>query len=327
MRDYSVNWQRILTQGFTSVNELLDFLSLPTELGCDLAEQQFKTRVPRGFARRMQKGNPRDPLLLQVLAVQDELKQVDNYVADPLAEVAVNPIQGLIHKYQGRVLLTITGACAVNCRFCFRRHFPYQANNPGRKGWEQAFNYIRRDQTIHEVILSGGDPLLATDAMLGDLIAELETIPHVHTLRFHTRIPVVLPERIDDSFLKMLAASRLAKVVVIHCNHPQEIDESVRKACFSLRQIGCHLLNQTVLLKAINDDAQVLASLSEQLFGCGVLPYYLHVFDKVAGAHHFDLAMERARTIHLQLQGYLPGYLVPRLACEVPGKKHKLLIA
>ena len=321
-----MNWQRILAQGFTSVNELLQFLSLPVEMGSMIAEQQFKTRVPRGFAARMQPGNPRDPLLLQVLAVHEELKQVENYVTDPLAEAFVNPLQGLIHKYQGRVLLTLTGICAVNCRFCFRRHFPYQDNNPGRKGWEEAFNYIRQDKTIHEVILSGGDPLLATDPMLKELITALETIPHVHTLRFHTRIPVVLPERIDASFLTLLGATRLQKVMVLHSNHPQEIDETVRQACIKLRQVDCHLLNQTVLLKSINDDARILAKLSEALFHCGVLPYYLHLLDKVAGAWHFDLPLDEVKRIHLQLQSYLPGYLVPRLVSEVPGKAHKQLV-
>ncbi|KTD27410.1 lysine 2,3-aminomutase [Legionella micdadei] len=319
-----MTWQKILAQGFTSVNELLEFLSLPLELGSAVAEQQFKTRVPRGFAARMQPGNPHDPLLLQVLAVNEELQTVDNYATDPLAESSTNPLQGLIHKYQGRVLLTLTGVCAVNCRFCFRRHFPYQNNNPGRNGWQEVLNYIRHDPTIFEVILSGGDPLLATDKMLGDFINQLETIQHIRTIRFHTRIPVVLPERINDALLTILSDTRLRKVIVLHCNHPQELDEGVQQVCSALRQVGCHLLNQTVLLKAINDDAEILANLSERLFDCGVLPYYLHVLDKVVGAAHFDLSEKLARAIHLQLQSLLPGYLVPRLVREVPGKAHKL---
>lgn len=322
-----MTWEKILAQGFTSVNELLEFLSLPLELGSALAEKQFKTRIPRGFAARMQTGNPKDPLLLQVLAIDEELQTVETYVHDPLAESSVNPLQGLIHKYQGRVLLTLTGACAVHCRYCFRRHFPYQNNNPGRNGWQEILDYIRQDSSIFEVILSGGDPLLAADKVLDEFIKQIDTIPHVQTLRFHSRIPVVLPERINEALLAMLAQTRLRKVVVLHANHAQELDETVQQACVALRQVGCHLLNQSVLLKAVNDDAKTLANLSERLFDCGVLPYYLHVLDKVAGAAHFDLQEEAARAIHLQLQTLLPGYLVPRLAREVPGKAHKILLS
>lgn len=318
-----MTWQKILAQGFACVSELLEFLLLPSELGSVIAEKQFKTRVPRGFAARMEKGNPKDPLLLQVLAVGKELELVDQYVSDPLGEAAANPIQGLIRKYHGRVLLTLTGSCAVNCRFCFRRHFPYQNNNPGREGWQQALDYIRQDPTISEVILSGGDPLLATDLVLSDLIRQLETIPQVRTLRFHSRIPVVLPERINETLLTLMATTKLRKVIVLHCNHAQEIDASVQEVCQSLSKVGCHLLNQSVLLKSINDEAQILAELSERLFSCGVLPYYLHVLDKIAGAAHFDLPEQSARTIHKQLQRILPGYLVPRLVREEAGEGHK----
>lgn len=321
-----MTWQKILAQGFASGKELLEFLLLPPELGSSAAERQFKTRVPRGFAERMEKGNPSDPLLLQVLAVEGELDVVANYVSDPLAEATVNPVEGLMHKYQGRVLLTLTGICAVNCRYCFRRHFPYRDNNPGRNGWQQVLDYIRRDETIHEIILSGGEPLLASDALLADFLKQLETIVHVRTLRFHTRVPVVLPERINDELLLMLAKTRLGKVIVLHSNHARELDDSVKQACAALRQAGCHLLNQAVLLKGINDRAEVLAALSERLFSCGVLPYYLHVLDKVAGTAHFDLSQESALAIYRQLQGLLPGYLVPRLAREEAGKAHKTLL-
>ena len=326
MRDYSVTWQKILAQGFTSVNELLEFLNLPQALGSSAAEKQFKTRVPRGFAARMQKGNPKDPLLLQVLAVQDELQIVDGFVTDPLAEISANPLRGLMHKYQGRVLLTLTGVCAINCRYCFRRHFPYQDNNPGRGGWQAVLDYIRQDESIHEVILSGGDPLLAADTVLSDFIHQLERIPQVRTLRFHTRVPIVLPERINESLLASLARTPLRKVVVLHANHAQELDETVQQACESLRQVGCHLLNQSVLLKSVNDNAKVLIELSERLFSCGVLPYYLHVLDKVAGAAHFEQSQLLALTLHQELQASLPGYLVPRLVREEPGKAHKTLL-
>ncbi len=321
-----MSWQKILAQGFATKEALLDYLSLPHTLGSEGAQQQFKTRVPQGFAGRMQAGNPADPLLLQVLAVEQELKDVPGYGPDPLAEAAANPLQGLIHKYQGRVLLTLTGACAVNCRYCFRRHFPYQENNPGREGWRRVLDYIRRDPAIHEVILSGGDPLMAADVILGELIEALGEISHVRTLRFHTRIPVVLPERINSVLLAQLQASRLRKVMVIHCNHPQEIDESVDLACLALYQAGCQLLNQSVLLKGINDNPAVLAALSERLFDIKILPYYLHVLDKVKGAAHFDMPQEEALAIYRQLQTLLPGYLVPRLAREEAGKQHKTLL-
>ncbi len=321
-----MSWQKILAQGFASVNELLEFLALPLNLGNPFAEKQFKTRVPRGFVARMQSANPRDPLLLQVLASAEELNPVQGYVNDPLAEAKANPVEGLIHKYRGRVLLTLTGACAINCRYCFRRHFPYQANNPGREGWPAVLDYIRKDHTIHEVILSGGDPLLAADAVLSELLQQLQSISHVHTLRFHTRIPVVLPERIDKSFLQLLQATPLHKVIVLHCNHAQELDDTVLHACGALRQAGCHLLNQSVLLKGVNDSADVLAELSERLFSFGVLPYYLHLLDKVAGAAHFDIPEDTALSLYRQLQKQLPGYLLPRLAREEAGKPGKTLL-
>lgn len=325
MRDPSLSWQKKLAQGFSSASELLCFLDLP--LAADsLAEKQFPLRVPRAFALRMQKGNPKDPLLLQVLATDQELLDVVGYSCDPLEEKEKNPIRGLIHKYYGRVLLTLTGACAINCRYCFRRHFPYQENNPGRQGWDEAMHYIAQDASITEVILSGGDPLLASSAVLSELIKKLEQIPHVHTVRVHTRIPIVFPERIDQELLALLAASQLNKVIVLHCNHPQELDEHVALVCQQLRKAGCHLLNQSVLLAGINDDANLLARLSQALFAFGILPYYLHVLDKVQGAAHFDMPLSQAQAIYQQLQTLVPGYLLPRLAREEPGKNSKTLL-
>lgn len=327
MRDTSLSWQKKLAQGFVSVTDLLTYLELPLSTGDILAEKQFPSRIPLGFAKRMQKGNPHDPLLLQVLATVNELQVVEGYNTDPLDERNNNPIPGLIHKYHGRVLITLTGVCAVNCRYCFRRHFPYQANNPGRNGFKTICDYISRDPTISEVILSGGDPLLASDIVLADFLSQIERIPHVHTLRIHTRIPVVFPERIDKELLTLLAQTSLKKVIVLHCNHAQELDDSVSHTLQNLSQIGCYLLNQAVLLAGINDDAQILASLSQSLFANGVMPYYLHVLDKVKGAFHFDLALERAQAIYQQLQRLLPGYLVPKLVCEEPGKLNKTLLA
>ncbi len=326
MRETSLSWQKILAQGFTSVSDLLNYLELPVEEGNLLAEKKFPSRIPLGFAKRMQKGNAQDPLLLQVLSLGEELEERDGYEADPLMESATIPLKGLIHKYYGRVLLTVTGACAVNCRYCFRRHFPYQSNNPGRSGWKEIAHYIANDTSITEVILSGGDPLLASDLVLTELIRLLEDIPHVHTVRIHTRIPVVFPERVERGLVNLLSTTRLKKVVVLHCNHPQELNDEVRQVCNELQKAGCILLNQSVLLAGINDQPTILAELSQALFACGVLPYYLHLLDKVKGAVHFDMPFAKAQAIYHQLQTLLPGYLVPRLAQEEPGKLHKTLL-
>ncbi len=321
-----MSWQKILAQGFTCASELLDFLELPQSHGSHLAQLQFPSRIPRCFAQRMHKGDAQDPLLLQVLAQEAELEIEPGYSLDPLDEHSANPLKGLVHKYHGRVLLTLTGICVTNCRYCFRRHFPYQNNNPGRAGLKAICEYIAKDETITEVILSGGDPLLASDLVLSELIQQIELISHVHTLRIHTRIPIVLPPRIDTGLLAILKTTGLKKVVVLHCNHAQELDLEVKQACEALRSIGCHLLNQTVLLKGINDASQVLADLSQALFNIGVMPYYLHVLDKVLGVGHFDVSFERARALYTHLQSLLPGYLLPRLVTEVAGKPAKTLL-
>ena len=319
-------WQKKLAEGFASAHDLLLFLQLPPSLAHGDAEHPFKTRVPRGFVDRMRPRDPDDPLLKQVLAVQEELQWVDDFVTDPLDEIPATAVPGLLHKYQSRVLLTLTGACAVHCRYCFRRHFPYQENTLGRPGRQQILDYIANDPNIHEVILSGGDPLLVKNSILAELVLQLADIAHVHTIRIHTRVPVVLPERVDDGLLEILSTTRLHRVVVLHSNHPQEWNDAVGEGCVALRQAGCHVLNQSVLLAGVNDSATVLAALSERLWSYGVLPYYLHVLDKVQGAHHFDVPIERALTIFQELQALLPGYLVPRLAREEAGKAHKTLL-
>lgn len=326
MRDTFVSWKKILAEGFTSPNDLLKFLELPVELASEAANNQFKTWVPYSFAERMQKRNPQDPLLLQVLATEQEMYKSEYYIADPLAEMASNPLPGLIRKYEGRVLLTFTGICAINCRYCFRRHFSYKENNPGRLGWQNIIDYLKADSSIYEVIFSGGDPLLASDKTLADFIEQLETIRHIKIIRFHTRIPIVLPERIDEGFLSVLSNTSLRKVMVLHCNHPQEINEHVKQVCSALQQVGCTLLNQAVLLKKINNNVDVLFKLSEVLFDCGVLPYYLHILDKVSGAAHFDLDLVEAKNLYAQLQAKLPGYLLPRLATEEAGRPSKTLM-
>ena len=326
MRAPLASWQKILSKGFSSTVDLLNFLNLPVDALAYAAEKTFKTRVPLSFAARMQTGNIDDPLLLQVLASVEELVSVAGFVSDPLEEKLFNPIPGLIHKYNSRVLLTVTGGCAINCRYCFRRHFSYQKNNPQREGWGQIINYIGQDPNITEVILSGGDPLLAKDHQLLELFNLLREIPHIRTLRIHSRIPVVLPERVDDDFLAMFASLPWHKVIVLHTNHAQELDESVKEVCEKLRAINCHLLSQSVLLKKVNDNVHALEQLSIRLFDCGVLPYYLHLLDKVHGAAHFDVAFETALEIYSSLQTKLPGYLLPRLVREEANKKHKTLV-
>ncbi len=326
MRDSSDNWQKILSQGFRTAEQLLDYLGLCLSCSDPRAEQEFASRIPLGFAKRMKKKDPDDPLLLQVLARKEELQPTE-YIEDPLKEKQYNPVKGLIHKYHGRILLTLTGACAVNCRYCFRRHFPYEENNPGRKGQDDILDYIRRNKDIHEVIFSGGDPLMLKDALLEEWFIKLENIQHVKTLRFHSRMPIVLPERINEHFCRLLAESRFQTVVVIHCNHPNELDEQVFLACQKLKKTGCQLLNQSVLLRGVNDKAQILAELSHRLFAYGVLPYYLHLLDKVKGAEHFDMERQQAIQLFQELQLLLPGYLLPRLAQELPDRPSKTLIA
>lgn len=326
MRDESQRWQQILATGFSSAAELLKFLEIPEHAHSHRAEQQFATRVPRGFVQRMEKGNPQDPLLLQVLAVPEELNPQDGFSVDPLEETHTNLFPGLIHKYAGRVLLTVTGICAINCRYCFRRHFSYHANNPGKKGWVKTLEYIAGDESIHEVIFSGGDPLLASDETLKFLMNEIESIPHIKTLRIHTRIPIVLPERINHHVLHFLQNSSLQVVMVLHTNHPNELSHEVHHICQQLRAAGVTLLNQSVLLYNVNDCLETLVRLSHQLWSFGVIPYYLHMLDKVQGAAHFEVSDEKALQLMQQLTQQLPGYLVPRLAREKAGERSKTFL-
>jgi EF-P beta-lysylation protein EpmB len=236
----------------------------------------------------------------------------------------VNPVPGLLHKYQGRVLLTFVGTCGINCRYCFRRHFPYGDNNPGTEGWERALNYIAHDTSIDEVILSGGDPLVANDKTLRVFSEKLNAIPHIKRLRIHSRMPIVLPERISPDFIQWISELKQKPVLVTHCNHPQEINEAVKDAMHALSKVGVVLLNQAVLLKGINDDVDTLVDLSETLFAAGIQPYYLHLLDKVQGSAHFDLAEKRAQTLHWELSQRLSGYLVPKLVYEKAGAPAKL---
>lgn len=323
--DRPEKWQEILADLISEPKELVEFLGLdPEARPSSLAAcTDFPMKVPKPFAARMMRGNWNDPLLKQVWPdIAEELKD-DSLVADPLQEAQFNRQPGLLHKYQGRVLLTAAPHCAIHCRYCFRRHFDYQSNTPGRAQWRSSLDYIAADNSIAEVILSGGDPLAAPNGYLGWLLGELDSIPHVQTIRIHTRLPVVIPQRIDAGLLSLLGNLGSRCVIVMHCNHPNEIDHAVTKSIEALGEDGHILLNQAVLLKGINDEVNVLSELSHALFACGVLPYYLHLPDQVAGTGHFLVSEHEAVALIDSLQAELPGYLVPKLVKEEPGQASK----
>jgi EF-P beta-lysylation protein EpmB len=321
-------WQRALQDAVTDPLELLSLLGLGPEwlAPARAAARRFPLKVPRGFVARMRRGDPRDPLLMQVLPLAEELGELPGFVVDPVGDLAARTGPGLLHKYEGRVLLVTTGACAVHCRYCFRRHFPYEDENASRGGFGPALDAIRADPSIREVILSGGDPLTLSDRRLGALFEGLRAIPQVRRVRLHTRLPIVLPERVDAAFLETWSALPLQKVLVVHSNHAREIDGAVRAAIASLRATDTTLLNQAVLLRGVNDRVDDLVSLSEALFDAGVLPYYLHLLDRVAGAAHFDLPPEAAQRLIADAAARLPGYLVPRLVREEPGAAAKTVL-
>lgn len=319
------NWQSQLSDLITDPQELLELLQLPQDLlgGAHLTAQSFKLRVPRAFVAKMQVGNPFDPLLLQVLPHHLELKEHPDFVTDPLGEEDANQQPGVLHKYKSRFLLTLTGACAVHCRYCFRRHFPYQENLPKNQDWLNIKQYIESQPEINEVIFSGGDPLTLSNRKLGEWIERLSSIQQLKFLRIHSRVPIVIPNRVDDELISILKNSRLRIIVVVHSNHAAELDDFT---CHKLAQLIEHkitVLNQAVLLKGVNDSAQILSNLSYRLFDAGVMPYYLHVLDKVKGAQHFDLTPDQTELIYKDVLANLPGYLVPKLVREIAGEKNK----
>ena len=307
-----------MARGFSSVEALLGHLGIASAPPLPAAAAEFPLRVPLSFVERMEPGNIDDPLLQQVLPVAEENTDHPDYSRDPLEESHAMPVPGLLHKYHGRALLTLTGACAVHCRYCFRRHFPYSESNPLGTGREMAIGYLLEHPEIGELILSGGDPLSVPDGRLSALAKQLSGIGHLHTLRIHTRLPVVLPERVDQRLLDWLTDLPQRVVMVVHCNHPNEIDATVETAMRPLQQAGVVLLNQSVLLRGINDNADTLARLSEKLLACGILPYYLHQLDRVQGAAHFAVGDNSARALMDTIHRRLPGYLVPRLVRELP---------
>jgi EF-P beta-lysylation protein EpmB len=321
-------WREAWREAITDAGELLRAVGLGHR--ADLLppdDAGFPLRVPRGFVARMRQGDPADPLLLQVLPRAAEHAQAAGYSVDAVGDMAAKAGHGLLHKYDGRALLIASGSCAVNCRYCFRRHFPYGEEIAAAAQWREALAHVAADTSIREVILSGGDPLSLATHKLDELTRGLAGMPHVIRLRIHTRLPVVLPERIDDAFVAWLAALPVQKVVVLHANHASEFDATVDAACARLREAGATLLNQSVLLRGVNDDADALTALCERSFAAGVLPYYLHQLDKVTGAAHFEVPDEQALALVETLRARLPGYLVPKLVRELPGDPSKRPIA
>lgn len=320
-------WLQDLAQAFNDPTQLLRYLHLdPAEFAADIAARKlFALRVPRPFAAKMGKNDKNDPLFLQAMSLEQEFLQADGFVKDPLEEQH-SPAPNILHKYHNRLLFMLKNSCAINCRYCFRRHFPYNQVKSGKAIWQQGLAYIAEHSELEEVILSGGDPLMAKDHEIDWILSELEQIPHIKTLRIHSRLPVVIPNRITHEFCDRLQGSRLNVVLVTHINHANEIDEIFAEKMAMLKQAGVVLLNQSVLLKNVNDNAQTLKALSDKLFGCGILPYYLHLLDKVEGASHFYVSDEQAFAIYKELQRITSGYLVPKLAREIAFEPNKTLM-
>ncbi len=320
-----MNWQQELAAGFTSVKVLCNYLKIsPDKL---LLTPDFSLRVPRQFVDRIEKGNLNDPILMQILPVSDEIIETAGYNQDPVGDLGAMTETGVIHKYQGRVLYILSGSCAINCRYCFRRNFPYADFQLSKKKLAQAVQYIQNHPDISEVILSGGDPLLLNDKQLFDLIYQLEDISHIKRIRIHSRIPIVLPSRITTDFCDGLLKIKKHCVLVLHSNHANELGDAVKMACKQIKACNITLLNQSVLLKGINDNAQQLCNLSEKLFDFGVLPYYLHQLDKAVGTGHFEVEEERGLQLMAQIKKQLPGYLVPKFVREQAGAANKIVLA
>lgn len=319
------DWLTQLADVITDPDELLHILNIeadPDRLAGREARRLFALRVPRAFVARMEKGNPHDPLLRQVLTSREEFIMAPGFSTDPLEEQH-SVVPGLLHKYLNRALLLVKGGCAVNCRYCFRRHFPYADNQGNKRNWQTALDYIVAHPELDEIIFSGGDPLMAKDQEIDWLITQLEAIPHIKRLRIHSRLPIVIPARITETFTARVERSRLQVILVNHINHANEIDDAFRAAMAHLRRAGVTLLNQSVLLRGVNDDARTLAALSNALFDAGIMPYYLHVLDRVQGAAHFLVSDDDARKIIRELLTLVSGYMVPKLAREIGGEPSK----
>ncbi len=319
-------WRKELSDAIRDPKTLCQHLGLPSDLASDAAARDFSLIAPLPFVRRMRQGDPKDPLLRQVLPALAETEST-TLPHDAVGDLQANPAPGLIHKYEGRVLLIAAGDCAINCRYCFRRHFPYNDSPRSEAAWEEAIAAIEADQSIREVILSGGDPLINNDRRLARSISRLERLEHLTTLRIHTRLPIVIPSRVTEHLVRTLKATHLKPVIVLHSNHANEIDQQVAGAVERLSQAGGLLLNQSVLLRHVNDSAEALIALSRRLVEVGVSPYYLHQLDRVAGVEHFGVPIEKGRQLIEQLRNSLPGYAVPRYVQEQPGFPSKTVLA
>lgn len=319
-------WQRALASAVRDPFELIRLLELErqgAEVSLDAA-RQFRLLAPHSYIRRMKIGDWHDPLLRQVLPLSAEMQLTQGFVSDPVGDHAAMVTDGVLHKYQGRVLLVTTGACAIHCRYCFRRHFPYSEANPARDHWQDALDYIASNSDITEVLLSGGDPLTLSDERLSSLCERIAGIEHVQRIRLHTRLPIVLPERIDERLLTWLSQLNKQVIMVIHANHANEFqDAEVQAGLKALREVGVLLLNQSVLLRGVNDSVPALAALSEALVAAKVTPYYLHSLDRVQGAAHFEVPESEAKLLIEQLRLIVPGYMVPQLVREVAGEGAK----
>jgi L-lysine 2,3-aminomutase len=322
-------WQDALKDAVRDRQELLRLLELPLSVmdGANDLDDDFPLLVPRGFVARMRPSDLADPLLRQVLPITDELHDKPGFVADPVDDAAATRRPGLLQKYRGRALLITTGACAVHCRYCFRRHFPYWQGPRSLAEWRPALDEMAQDATLNEVILSGGDPLMIVDRALAELIYALAAIPHLRRLRIHTRLPIMIPERVTDELIQMLRGCGLTPIVVVHANHANELDANVAAGLARMSEAGIVLLNQAVLLAGVNDSVEDQAALCERLVNLRVIPYYLHQLDPVAGAAHFEVPIESGRRIIEELRARLPGYAVPRYVAEVAGASSKLILA
>jgi EF-P beta-lysylation protein EpmB len=322
-------WQQEMASALTRPEQLIAALGLdPSLLGpARAASAEFGLRVPLSYVSRMRHGDPQDPLLRQVLPLGAELDSADGFTVDPVGDTAAVLRPGLLHKYSGRALLITTGACAVHCRYCFRRHYPYSDSPRTPDDWQPAIDQIAADPTIAEVILSGGDPLTLVDAHLAELARRISQVGHIRRLRIHTRLPIVIPQRVTVELIEWLSGTRLTPIMVVHANHPQEIDEATEAALSQLVDAGIPVLNQAVLLRGVNDNAGALIDLSRRLIDLRVLPYYLHQLDRVAGAAHFDVPISQGLTLVEAMRQALPGYAVPRYVEEIAGDASKRVLA
>jgi len=324
----SEGWKASMRAAFRHLQPLAEFLRLPPgawQTG-QTAADEFPLFVPREFAAKMQPGDPHDPLLRQVLPVEQETSTAKGFTTNPVGDDEATLTPGLLQKYHGRALMVTTGACAVHCRYCFRRHFPYAEGPKGIEAWRGALSAIAHDRSLHEILLSGGDPLTLTDPILRQLAERIAEARHVRRLRVHTRLPVMIPGRVDDSLLAWLTGTRLKPFVVIHANHPHELGDDVAAALARLVEAKVPLLNQSVLLSGVNDDAETLIELSEKLLDLQVMPYYLHQLDRVQGAAHFEVPREQGVRILETMRSRLPGYAVPRYVEEIAGDRSKRVI-